>query len=214
MIKAVIFDFDGTLVDSEQLHIDVLRKAIKTKVNVDIKPEEIGKLAGMTYLDKIRILLKDIEYDENEVLKQAREYFFNSFKSKMKLQKGVKKVLKTISKMNFKIGLYSPNPKYVLEETLKKFGIRGYFQTIVAVEDVTRPKPHPEGYLLAAERLNVKPEECLVFEDTPTGYQSAKSAGMKVTVLDNPYLKNPSYPQADFFVKNFELVNEDFFSKL
>lgn len=214
-IDTVIFDFDGTLADSEAIHVDVLKQALKQKLNIDVAAEEIEELAGMTYAAKIKHILRDknIMFDEKEISKLAADQYVKMFDSRIMLRKGAKELLETISSLDLKIGLYSPNSRHVLETTLKKFNIKGYFQVVVSAEDVKTPKPDPEGYLLAAKKLKTEPEKCLVFEDTPTGFTSAKSAGMKVAVVYNPYLRNPQFPKADAFVKTFEGIKKDFFKK-
>ncbi len=214
MIKAVIFDFDGTLVDSEELHCIALADAIKDNTGIDISPRQIGLLAGMTYAEKVKILLKGIDADIEKITKEAYEYFLAIALDKIKLRRGVKRIIKMIHSINLKIGLYSPNKRQFLINVLDKFDLLKYFQVVIGREDVERPKPDPEGYLLAAEKLGVKPEECLVFEDTPTGFTSAKQAGMKVITLYNPYLKNPEYPGVLKQIKDYKEITKEFIKSL
>ncbi|MEM5777024.1 MAG: HAD family phosphatase [Candidatus Aenigmatarchaeota archaeon] len=215
MIKAVIFDFDGTLVDSEQLHCISLVKSIKENTGVEVTPKQVGLLAGMTYAEKTKILLKDKkDYDIDKITKDAYEHFLSIASDKIKLRRGTKRVIKIIHSLNIKIGLYSPNKKDFLKKTLEKFDILKYFDVIVGREDIQKPKPDPEGYLLAAKLLQVKPEECLVFEDTPTGFTSAKLAGMKVITLYNPYLKDPKYPGVLREIKDYREITKEFIQAL
>ncbi|MCX8179318.1 MAG: HAD family phosphatase [Candidatus Aenigmarchaeota archaeon] len=216
MLKAVIFDFDGTLVDSEYLHCVALAKSIKENTGITIKPAQVGLLAGMTYAEKTKRLLQDkvANYDISKITSDAYDYFLSVALDKIKLRTGAKRVIKMIHSLNIKIGLYSPNNKEFLRKTLQKFDLLKYFQVIVGREDVQRPKPDPEGYLLAAKLLDVKPEECIVFEDTPTGFQSATSAGMRTIVLYNPYLKNPSYPSVFKEIKSYKEITKEFILSL
>jgi HAD superfamily hydrolase (TIGR01509 family) len=215
MIRAVIFDYDGTLVDSEYLHCLALSEAIKANTGIAVTPEQVGLLAGMTYTEKARILLKDKgNFDIEKIAAEAYDYFLSIALDKIKLRRGAKRVIKMIHSLGLKIGLCSPNEKEFLKKSLSKFGILKYFQVIVGREDVVKPKPDPEGYLLAAERLKVKPEECLVFEDTPTGFTSAKQAGMKVIILYNPYLKDPQYPGALMQIKEYKEITKKLLKSL
>ncbi|MEM5799397.1 MAG: HAD family phosphatase [Candidatus Aenigmatarchaeota archaeon] len=215
MIKAVIFDFDGTLVDSEELHCISLAKSIKENTGVEISPKQVRLLAGMTYTEKTRILLKDKKYyDIEKITKDAYDHFLSIALSEIKLRRGVKKVIKMIHSLNIKIGLYSPNKKEFLKKTLEKFDILKYFNVIIGREDIKKPKPDPEGYLLAAKLLQLKPEECLVFEDTPTGFTSAKLAGMKVITLYNPYLQDPQYPGVLRQIKDYKEITKEFIRAL
>jgi HAD superfamily hydrolase (TIGR01509 family) len=215
MIKAVIFDFDGTLVDSEHLHCVALSEAIKTNTGIDVSPEQVGLLAGMTYAEKTKILLKDKgSFDIEKITTDAYEYFLAVALDKIKLRRGVKRVVKMIHSLGLRIGLYSPNKKEFLTNALSKFDLLKYFDVVVGREDIIRPKPDPEGYLLAARKLGVNPEDCLVFEDTPTGFTSAKQAGMKVITLYNPYLKNPQYPGAIMQIKDYKEITKELLKSL
>jgi putative hydrolase of the HAD superfamily len=215
MPRAVIFDFDGTLVDSEYLHCLALSKAIKDNTGIIVTPEQVGLLAGMTYTEKAKILLKDKgNFDIERIAAEAYDYFLSMALDKIKLRRGAKRVIKMIHSLGLKIGLYSPNRKKFLMSVLSKFDILKYFDVVIGREDVSRPKPDPEGYLLAAERLKVKPEECLVFEDTPTGFTSAKQAGMKVIILYNPYLKDPQYPGALMQIKEYKEITKKLLKSL
>lgn len=206
MIQAIIFDFDGTLAETEYIHIQSLKEAFEEETGLTINKDEIGEKGGMMYYDKLTIIFRDhgiTDFDKMKIADMAYEKYKKVFLDKVGPRVGVINVVKKLAG-NYKIGVCSPNEKSVLEDTLKKFNIREFFDVIVSIEDVERPKPDPEGYVLAAKRLGVKPEECLVFEDTPTGFTSAKSAGMKVIALHNPYLKDPEYPGMEMFLKSFE----------
>jgi len=215
MIKAVIFDFDGTLVDSEELHCIALAKSIKDNTGVDIKPKEVGLLAGMTYAEKTKRLLNGkASYDINKIVDEAYNYFLSIALEKIKLRRGAKRIIKMMHSLGLKIGLYSPNKKEFLQGVLAKFDLLKYFDVIIGREDIQRPKPDPEGYLLAAKLLGVDPKECLVFEDTPTGFESARQAGMKVITLYNPYLKDPQYPGAIRQIKEYREIKKEFIQSL
>ncbi|MEM5878546.1 MAG: HAD family phosphatase [Candidatus Aenigmatarchaeota archaeon] len=205
MFKAVIFDFDGTLVESEEMHCTSLSNSIKQLKGLDITPKQIGLLAGMTYQEKVKRLIKGIKEDEAEkIAKHAYDNYLSTYSKRIKLRDKAAGYIKFLHQKGLKIGLYSPNKKQYLKDVLARFDILKYFDIVVGREDVKKPKPDPEGYILAAERLNVKPEECLVFEDTPTGFEAAKAAGMKVIVLENPYLNKPKYPGALKIIKGYD----------
>jgi beta-phosphoglucomutase len=204
MIDTIIFDFDGTMVDTEDYHTESLQSTIKEVMGIGLTSEQVEQRAGMTYKDKLIDLFDGKITDEQieEISKKSYSKFKENFLDKITLKPGL---LEFISKIvgKYKIGAYSPNEKIVLVTILKKFNLLKHFETVVSIEDVEKPKPHPEGYLKVAEILGSKPENCLVFEDTPTGFSAAKGAGMKTIVVFNPYLKDPKYPEADGFIKDF-----------
>jgi HAD superfamily hydrolase (TIGR01509 family) len=205
MIDTIIFDFDGTLVDTEDIHTTVLKDIMEKETGREFTREEIAEKAGMVYADKMRAIFKEHGmkgFDVEKISKTVYPNYKKIFLGKVKLKPGVRELLESLHE-KYKIGIYSPNDRSVLVRTLEKFDLMRFFGVIVSIEDVEKPKPDPEGYLLAAKKLGSKPENCLVFEDTPTGFTSAKGAGMKTIVLKNPYLKNPKYPGADGFIDDF-----------
>jgi len=105
--------------------------------------------------------------------------------------------------MKIKLAVASSSHKRMIEYVLKKLKIIDLFDSIVGAEDIDRSKPDPEIFLISAKRLNVKPEECIVVEDSKLGVEAAKKAGMKCLGYINPSSGKQDLSKADFVAEDF-----------
>jgi HAD superfamily hydrolase (TIGR01509 family) len=105
--------------------------------------------------------------------------------------------------MKIKLAVASSSHKRMIEYVLKKLEIIDFFDSIVGAEDIDRSKPDPEIFLMSAKRLNVKPEECIVVEDSKLGVEAAKKAGMKCLGYFNPSSGKQDLSKADFVADDF-----------
>ena len=109
-------------------------------------------------------------------------------------------------KENFKIALVSGSTRDQIESLLENTGLKKYFDIRVSSDDVKNNKPYPDSYLLSTEKLGVKPNECVVIEDSVTGIEAAKSAGMMCISVLNKYNKNQDSSKADIKVNNIREI--------
>jgi len=183
-VKAVIFDLDGTLVDSmwiwKEVDIEYLRRR-----NIEL-PEDLQKdIEGMSFTEtayyfKERFNLPDTI---DEIKKEWNTLAEDFYKHKIPLKAGVFEFVQHLKNNKTKIGIGTSNSRELATEVLKKNGIYHYFDTIRTSCEVKRGKPHPDVFLKVAEDLGVEPKECVVFEDTYAGVLAAKRAGMKVYAI-------------------------------
>lgn len=185
-IKAVIFDVDGTLVDSmwiwKEVDIEFLGKRgipLPEKLQTDIE--------GMSYTEtaiyfKARFnLTESVEEIKEEWRVMAEDYY----RWHIKMKAGAKEFIKKLHENGFKLGIATSNSRELVDHMLENHGIRQYFSNIRTSCEVERGKPHPDVYLKVSEDMRIEPGCCLVFEDTVSGVMAAKSAGMRVcTVAD------------------------------
>lgn len=180
-IKAVIFDLDGTLVDSmwvwEQIDIDFLKSKGYTP------PEDLkDAITHLTFTQTAEYFKNRFNLSDSidEIKNTWHNMAYNFYSSKVFLKEGVVPFFEKLKSLNIKIGLATSSSVVLLEATLKNNGIYDLFDAITVTDEVKKSKENPDVYLLAAKKLNVSPENCVVFEDIIAAVRGAKLAGMKV----------------------------------
>ena len=207
-IKGAIFDLDGTLVDSmwiwEQIDIDYLNeKGYEMPQNLKDEINHLSFQETAVYF-KNRFHLDD---SLDEIMNAWHNMAYKHYLEDVNLKEGVLELLTHLKDKGIKIGLATSNSYPLLEAILKKREIYNLFDTIVKTEEAKKSKSNPDVYLMAAARLDVKPSECIVFEDIIEAVRGAKSANMKViAVYDKAagYQKQDLIETADKYIMNFK----------
>jgi beta-phosphoglucomutase len=205
MIKAFLFDLNGTMVDDMHFHISAWQKMLnkyggnftyeQTKKECYGKNEEIFE----------RIFPGKFSKDEGYKLGYEKEMQYQKdFTPHLKLIEGLDLFLKDALENNIKLAIGSAAIRFNIDFVLDGTDTRNFFETIVSANDVIRSKPHPETYLKCAELLNVQPHECLVFEDSPKGIECATNAGMKSVCITT------MHTQHEFKDENILLFVKDY----
>lgn len=213
-IKGVLFDLDGLLVNSEQLYWDANIQAAQEE-KLDVPKDSYLKLAGATVkeMEEFYHHYFKTEAARDKFIKRTDELVWQwTDQGKLKLQPGVQAALDTFQKLGLKMAIASSNYQDVVDHVLWTTGIRNYFDFRLTYADVQKgsikAKPAPDIYLLAAQKINLKKEQLLIFEDSSTGVQAAKNAGIKVVMI--PDLLPPSKLDRS----NATLIFENFFEFL
>lgn len=205
--KAVIFDMDGVLIDSEPIHMQIEIKLLNT-FGVNISKDEMSQFIGKSNQEMWTTLIHryNLEYSISELHQITTELKSNYFRDEM-LEPivGVVDLLKDLKENNIKIAVASSSPIEHIQIILEKLEIIQYFQEIVSGDDVEYSKPEPDIFLLAAKRLGVEPRLCMVIEDSTHGIAAAKSAGMYCVGYANPNSLNQSYDMANVVVESMAL---------
>lgn len=213
--KAVIFDLDGTLVDSmwmwKQIDIDFLgSKGIPYPENLE------SEIEGMSFDETADYFARTFPLEETaEELKviwnnMARE----NYEKKVPLKSGVKKFLTYLKKQNVKTGIATSNSRDLLQAVSKAHDLFSYIDVFLTSDEVKKGKPAPDVFLKVAENLSVEPKNCLVFEDIPNGILAGKRAGMEVCAIEDMYsidLTVNKKKLADYYIKDYnEVLNHTY----
>ncbi|MBE5973508.1 MAG: HAD family phosphatase [Paenibacillaceae bacterium] len=190
MIKAVIFDMDGVIIDSEGVYLEYQLEFAKKK-NPDVKLEDLYPMVGATKQECWEVVERVVSNGQTweELRKEFRQrdiYSEIDYRSIYRLE--VTDTLKQLKEAGFRLALASSTHLELVERVLKENGIRDYFEAVVSGEQFKKSKPDPEIYLYTAGQLKLKPEECLAVEDSTIGITAAHRAGLKIAaVIDTRY---------------------------
>lgn len=211
MIKAVIFDMDGVIIDSEPFHYKVFKEYIRSKFDLTISDEEYSTFIGTTNqyifatLQEKYKFLGDIATFIQEYEEKCLHYLLSTTTERP--IKGVDVLVKNIHQNKIKLALASSSPKKVIDIVLDMFKLEQFFDVKVSGQEVANSKPAPDIFLRAAELLELFPEDCLVFEDSRNGVAAAKAAGMKCIGYYNPNSGNQDLSRADHIIESFAEVD-------
>jgi beta-phosphoglucomutase family hydrolase len=206
MIKALLFDLDGVIIDSGDFHFKAWQ-SFCARFNRNITYEEFKKGFGQTNKDILNdILQKALTDEEIQHYSDEKETIFrNLAKGKIRLIPGARAFIKNMKKNKAVMGLVSSTPRANIDFILKEIQLADYFDAIISSEDVQAGKPSPECYLKAACQLHVKPEECIVFEDAIPGVQAAINAGMQCIAITTTQPAE-KLPQATYIIHSWKQV--------
>ena len=184
MVKAFIFDMDGTLVDNCAWHVKAWREFARRHGH-DVSERNVLEWMGspsMFYLE--RIFGRRISPEECEELSREKEALYREmYAPSLRLPDGLGDILRKAEEHGVSFAIATGGPRYNVDFVLDGLGLRSLFGVVVDSSMYSRGKPAPDCYLMAAETMGVPPRECIVFEDALAGIRAAKAAGMKVAAI-------------------------------
>lgn len=203
---ALIFDVDGTIVNNMPYHLKAWSKLI-AELGSDLKGDELLKqLYGKNEEVLKRIFGKRFSEDELHKLSlRKEEYYRELYLPHMQLVPGVREFLEDAKQHGIAMAIGTASMKTNLDLLLYGLNIHEFFNVVITADDVTRSKPDPETYLLAAQRLNMEPRHCIVFEDVPKGVEAAANGSMKCIVVTTNHLPEEFEPYKNIiqFIADF-----------
>jgi len=204
-IVAVIFDMDGVLVDSEPLHLRATQAVLGARGR-SYTEQDNRAFFGATDTEMFRVLriLFDLPASTTELVEAKRHHLVELIRAEAQPLAGVPAIPRGLSERGLLIGLASASPRVVIRAMLDAVRLADLFSTIVSGDEVARGKPAPDGFLLAARRLGVQPDECLVVEDSRNGVLAGKAAGMTVAAVPCPATSHEDFSPADLVLPSLE----------
>lgn len=208
MIKAVIFDMDGVIAQTEYVHIKA-EKQTMLKHGITISEDELHEYTGTTaklmFTELIRKYGLNTTFEE--MFRVKEKILFKLMKEGVQPTKGVVDLLLELRKRKVKLAVASSSHRKMIEYVLKRLEITDLFDSVVGAEDIKLSKPDPEIFQISAKRLRVKPEECLVVEDSKLGVEAAERAGMKCLGYVNPSSGKQDLSKADLVIDDFRRLD-------
>lgn len=222
-IKAVIFDMDGSLVDSMWIWKDI-DIAYLSQFGYDVCEEKVEafqkEIEGMSFAETARWVSAhfDIPRTVDEMMEDWNRMAWDKYEREVFLKPGVAEFLQECQKRNILLAIASSNSRELVDNVICSRGLQGVFTVIKTGSDGLPGKPAPDVYMAAAQELKVEPANCLVFEDVPAGIRAAKSAGMYVCAVEDAYSahqRDEKKELADDYIEDYYgLFNKGIFACL
>lgn len=218
-IKAVIFDIDGTLLDSMGVWTDIDDIFIE-KYHLTPPDTFHEGMEGKSYSETAEYFLEifpTLTQTSEEIQEEWHQMAYDQYGQVVRMQKGAYEFLHTLKEQGYKLGVATSNQKELAIHALKSQGVYELFDVIRTACEVGAGKPAPDVYLSVAKELEVSPKECLVFEDVPMGILAGKNAGMKVCAFDDWFSKKQEAKKrelADYYIKDYNDIKNHTFEVL
>lgn len=208
MIEAMIFDMDGTLVDSETVHFEAWEKTLAIHGVINFPFEDFISYVG-TSNEKLAddyIQSGGLEVARDRLV-QEKQVIYLDMISGINLLAGVEETIRKYFG-KYRLAVASSSDCVELEKILNTMSLRSYFEQVVGGDMVSRKKPDPEIYLKTAGLLNLAPQQCIAFEDSESGLAAAKDAGMFVVAVPNRLSEHHDFSRADLIIDSIDQVDE------
>lgn len=214
MIKGLIFDMDGVIIDSSQVIYDIWNDYLKKNYDKTIPKEDFGLNFGRSSRDFVEYFIKKYHLNTtfDKMMPILRKDYYDLI-NRIHLKKGVKENI-PILKKKYKIALATGAHKEYATLTMKKLHASKYFAYIIGGDEVKQAKPEPDIFLKAAENLGVKPNECIVIEDAILGIRAAKRAGMIAVSIQDEFTKYQDHSIADYKLNSLLELTDEFINSI
>jgi len=209
-LKAVIFDMDGVIIDSEPIHTITKMQTFK-HYDISFAETDCEKYMGQTTKSLFSALIKQQNRDisVSEMVAHKYKLYLDILDNDNSIQPidGILDLLRYLKQEAIPSAIGSSSGREIIDAVVKKFQLKSYFQSIISGADLPKSKPDPAVYLLTAERLGVAPTDCIVIEDTSSGVQAAKAAGMYCIAYQNKNSGCQDLQQADSIVPSIKSID-------
>ncbi len=213
--KAILFDLDGTLIDSEYFYYTGWSKILDQDYGLKIDfTDWISDFAGHTLQHNVLMLQEkyELQVDEEDMFYATRASYAKANMENIRLMPHAKEILNRAKAEDLTIGLVTSSYQTTVEAVLGKHQLLDYFSFFVTRELVEIPKPNPEPYLLAVEKLGLQKSDIVVIEDTGTGCTAAKEAGLYCIAVTKQAIERSRLEHADIILNDLAEVEKYLFN--
>lgn len=207
-VRAVVFDLDGLLVDSEPLQIAAWQ-AFLAGYGRRLEDGLLNELFGLRLRDSARLVIErlGLPLTLEQVLAGRDAIFLDSLAGRLRPMPGARELVTELAARGIPLALATSGHRHYVERALAEIGLAGAFPVHVTAEDVEQGKPAPDCYRLAAARLGLRPEACLALEDAPLGVRAARAAGLRCLAIPNEHTRSlPGLQEADAILPSLHEV--------
>ena len=210
-LQCVIFDMDGVIIDSEEIHKKAYYETFKS-LGVDVSEELYKTMTGSSTINAFQKLVNHFNLNDipEELVLQKRKRYVNYFENDptLALVHGVKELIKFLNKQNLKLVLASSSAMVNINRVFSRFNLNQYFTAKISVADLTASKPHPEIFEKAAILGGVSKEQCIVIEDSDNGIKAANDAGIFVVGYENPLVSDQTLKDANLIIRDYNILKK------
>jgi HAD superfamily hydrolase (TIGR01509 family) len=198
MDKALIFDMDGLMIDSERLYFEVER-ALARRYGKEVRDETLWRMMGRTPLEGLTIYVRELELPLSpaEAVALRNDLMREKMRNDLRPMPGLSHILDSFRGRR-KMAVSTGAPREFLDLAMDKLGIRDRFDVLLASDAIARGKPDPEIFLKTCAGLDVPPERAIVLEDSENGVVAGKRAGCAVIAVPSDYTRGQDFSRADF----------------
>lgn len=209
MLKAVIFDMDGVIIDSEPMHFKV-DKRLLSNFGLEVDNHFLSQYVGVSNPEMFADIKEkfNIKYSIDELLDLKQNFLLEALnETKLDAVSGVRELIIDLASNNVLLAIASSSPRIFIEAVIKKLDLEQYFKVVVSGEELEKSKPAPDIFIKAASLLGVGRDECIVIEDAATGVEAAFAAGIKCVGYKNPNSGNQNLSKASVIVDDMRKLN-------
>lgn len=200
---------DGVVIDSEPLHYESTIRYLNDELGLAYNHKENMEFLGRSDEYMFRVLRErySLATTVQDMIERRRDIYLELLIGHVALIPGVTEFIQRLHRDNFQLAVASSSLARIIDVVLSEGGVKQYFDVVQSGEYLATCKPHPEIFLVTAERLGVTPARCAVIEDTTVGIEAAKAAGMRAIAYDAPGAPVQDFAAADIIIHSF--VNVD-----
>lgn len=197
MLKLVIFDFDGLMVNTEEVVYAAITELLKT-YDVEFRWEHFAKYIGLPVDDALSGFMEDLSLplSFDQFVVQRNTIVERFLEEKLTGMPGLEDVLTLLRKSRIRMAIATSGKRQYVMKYLRKLHIDSYFESIVSIDDVKRGKPHPDLVLKALDVMNCRAEDAIMLEDAPHGIEAARRAGVFTIAVPQPRIDMNQYRHA------------------